>query len=122
MARASFTSTSRNCWRRRIMSSRVAFRTARRFWDRSRSFWEQASKDAPFAMKQVTPLANHLAPDSVNRLERAAEVRHDDAKVLMKAHRLLGTVYLLGHSAEMCVVAAYFRASGFTAVRLIDRD
>ena len=73
-------------------------------------------------MNQVTPLADHLAPDTISQLERAAEVRFDDGLVLMRQERLLGAVYLFGYSAEMCLAAAYFRAAGFQAKSVIDRD
>ena len=73
-------------------------------------------------MKETTPLAKHFAPDTPNRLERAAELRHNDALVLMKKGNRLGALYLLGHSAEMCLTAAYFRAVGFSAMTVIDRD
>jgi hypothetical protein len=73
-------------------------------------------------MSSAIPLADHLAPDTVNRLERAAEVRHDDALILLKAHKRLCAVYLFGYCVEMCLAAAYFRAAGFSAVMVIDRE
>jgi hypothetical protein len=73
-------------------------------------------------MKQVTPFADHLAPDTISQLERAAELRYDDGLVLMGENRGLCAAYLFGHSAEMCLAAAYFRAVGFPAKRVIDRD
>jgi hypothetical protein len=73
-------------------------------------------------MKSVIALADHLAPDTVNRLERTAEIRYDDAHILLRAHRRSGAVYLLGYCVEMCLAAAYFRAAGFSASDVIDRD
>jgi hypothetical protein len=73
-------------------------------------------------MKEILPLAQSLAPDTIKRLERAAELRHDDALVLMKNVNLLGALYLFGHSAEMCLTAAYFRSAGCTGMTVIDRD
>ena len=73
-------------------------------------------------MKQITPLVDHLAPDTISQLERAAELRHDDGLVLLERNRGLCSVYLFGFSAEMCLAAAYFRAAGFPNRRVIDRD
>ncbi len=73
-------------------------------------------------MKQTASLADHLAPDTVVQLERAAEIRHDDGVLLVKKERRLGAVYLLGYSVEMCLAAAYFRAAGFSRKMVIDRD
>jgi hypothetical protein len=73
-------------------------------------------------MKSAVSLADHLAPDTVNRLERAAEIRHDDALILMRARGHICALYLFGHSAEMCLAAAYFRATGFSPMMVIDRD
>jgi hypothetical protein len=73
-------------------------------------------------MKHVMSLADHLAPDTISQLERAAELRHDDGLVLLDQSRGLGAVYLFGHSAEMCLAAAYFRAAGFPSKRVINRD
>lgn len=73
-------------------------------------------------MKQITPLAEHLTPDTISQLERAAELRHDDGLSLLHVKRNLAAVYLFGYSAEMCLAAAYFRAVGFAAKRVIERD
>lgn len=73
-------------------------------------------------MNQVTPLADHLAPDTINQLERAAAHRHDDGLALLRVKHNLAGVYLFGYSAEMCLAAAYFRAVGFAAKRVIERD
>ena len=73
-------------------------------------------------MKQASPLADRLAPDTVSQLERAAALRHDDGLALLHAKHGLAAVYLFGYSAEMCLAAAYFRAAGFAAKRAIDRD
>jgi hypothetical protein len=64
-------------------------------------------------MKNVTPLADHLAPDTISQLERAAELRYDDGVLLLDEKRELCAAYPFGYSAEMCLAAAYFRAIGF---------
>lgn len=74
------------------------------------------------AKKSVPPLVGHLAPDTVPRLERAAGGRYDDGVVCVREKRPLCAVYLFGHSVEMCLTAAYFRAAGFGANTPIDRD
>lgn len=61
----------------------------------------------------VVALAEHLAPDSVRRLERAAKMRVDEAAHLCASKWKLTAVYLLGYSVEMCLAAAYFRSVGF---------
>jgi hypothetical protein len=64
-------------------------------------------------MSRTVALANHLAPDSINRLERAAEQRYNDAESLVSKKRSLAALYLLGYTAEMCLSAAYYRSAGF---------
>ena len=73
-------------------------------------------------MKSVISLADHLAPDTISQLERAAVLRHDDGLELLHVRHTLAAVYLFGYSAEMCLAAAYFRAVGFTVKRVIERD
>jgi hypothetical protein len=65
------------------------------------------------AQKHIPPLAGNLAPDTVNRLERASEMRLEDAQKLLRAKRHLSALYFAGFSVEMCLGAAYFRAAGF---------
>jgi hypothetical protein len=64
-------------------------------------------------MVDIRGLAAHLAPDTVRRLERAAEERFDEGDSLKRQNHLLGALYLYGYSVEMCLAAAYFRSAGF---------
>ena len=73
-------------------------------------------------MGRVILLVERLAQDTINRLERAAGMRYDDAVELCSKRRYLGAVYLFGHSVEMCLAAAFFRAAGFSPNAPIDRD
>ncbi|MBI2804949.1 MAG: hypothetical protein HYX68_08210 [Planctomycetes bacterium] len=73
-------------------------------------------------MGRVSPLVDRLAPDTINRLERAAEMRHHDALHLLPSGRGLSAVYLFGYSVEMCLAAAYYRGVGFSPNMPIDRD
>jgi hypothetical protein len=73
-------------------------------------------------MKQVPPLAEKLAPDTINRLVRAAELRLADAQQMLAAKRHLGALYLAGFSVEMCLAAACYRESGFAPNAPIDRE
>ena len=73
-------------------------------------------------MSRVIALADHLAPDSISRLERAAEKRYDDAERLLAQQRSLAAVYFFGYSVEMCLTAAYYRSAGFPPNMPIDRD
>ncbi|HZW35187.1 MAG TPA: hypothetical protein VFF52_30980 [Isosphaeraceae bacterium] len=73
-------------------------------------------------MSQAKSLADHLSPDSVNRLQRAAEQRVEDANWLMAQNRFLAALYFFGYSVEMVLSAAYFRSAGFSPNMPIDRD
>ncbi|HEV2970847.1 MAG TPA: hypothetical protein VGY55_12825 [Pirellulales bacterium] len=73
-------------------------------------------------MSRVIPLADHLAPDTIMKLECAAKMRFDDAQKLNSQGHLLAAVYLFGYSVEMYLTAAYFRSSGFSSNSPIDRD
>jgi hypothetical protein len=73
-------------------------------------------------MAQVVVLVDRLAPDTINRLERAAGLRFDDAVELFLRKRYLGSVYLFGHCVEMCIAAAFFRSAGFAPNAPIDRE
>jgi hypothetical protein len=73
-------------------------------------------------MSRIIPLAIHLAPDTIMRLERAAKTRFDDAQKLSSQGRLLAALYLFGYCVEMCLMAAYFRSIGFPSNLPIDRD
>ena len=74
-------------------------------------------------MSRVAPFANHLAPDSVCRLERAAERRYEDAvRLLAEPRHHLAALYLFGYCAEMCLSAPFFRGAGFHVNAPIGRD
>lgn len=73
-------------------------------------------------MSRIPPLADRLAPDTVNSLKRAAELRVEDANRLIDQGRLLASLYLFGYSVEMVLCAAYFRNAGFAPNLCIDRD
>jgi len=73
-------------------------------------------------MSRVNPLADHLAPDSIKRLQRAAEQRIEDAHRLMEEKRFLAALYFFGYSVEMVLSAAYYRSAGFSPNMPIDRD
>src|ERR1022692_649862 len=121
MARANSSSTSRSFWRKRTTWWRAASRTARRSWAASRNFWARGNR-ASKCMKRPVSFVDRLAPDTINQLERAARMRHDDAVQLLTAERGLGALYLFGYSVEMCLTAAYFRAFGLSPNAVIDRD
>jgi hypothetical protein len=72
-------------------------------------------------VRDILPLAERLAPDTVTRLERAALQRFTTAEVL-RAKRPLAALYLYGYAAEICLAAAYFRCAGFPSHAPIDRD
>ena len=67
-------------------------------------------------------LAVHLAPNTVRKLEIAAERRYEEGECLKKQNRLLAALYLYGYSVEMCLAAAYFRSAGFNLNQTIDDD
>jgi hypothetical protein len=71
-------------------------------------------------MADIPALARHLAPDTVQRLERAAENRYREAECLKKQNRLLAALYLYGYSVEMCLAAACFRSAGFNLNQTIE--
>jgi hypothetical protein len=73
-------------------------------------------------VSRIVSLADHLAPDSINLLERAAKQRMTDAACLSADGRRLTAVYFLGHAVEMCLCAAFFRSVGFAPNTPIDRD
>jgi hypothetical protein len=73
-------------------------------------------------MSRVNSLANHLAPDTINNLERAAGQRIEDANRLMEQKRFLAALYFFGYSVEMVLSAAYYRSAGFSPNMPIDRD
>ncbi len=71
----------------------------------------------------VTPaLTDHIAPNSVQQLERAAGNRFEEGECLKKQNRLLAALYLYGYSVEMCLAAAYFRSNGFSPNRIITEN
>ncbi len=59
-------------------------------------------------MGQVNPLADRLAPDTINHLKRAAEQRIEDAGRLMEQKRYLAALHFFGYSVEMSSCAAYY--------------
>lgn len=67
-------------------------------------------------------MADHLAPDCIVRLERAAKNRFEEAKWLQANGKRLAAIYLFGFSVEMHLAAAYFRSAGFAPQAAIDRD
>src|SRR5262249_28977016 len=73
-------------------------------------------------VSRIVPLADHLAPDSISLLERAAKQRVDDAACLSADGRRLIAIYFLGYAVEMCLCAALFRSVGFASGTPIDRE
>jgi hypothetical protein len=73
-------------------------------------------------VSRIVPLADHLAPDSINLLERAAKQRVADAACLSADGRRLVAIYFLGYAVEMCLTAASFRSVGFAPNTPIDRE
>jgi hypothetical protein len=72
-------------------------------------------------MTDVAPFGERLPPDTIARLQRAAEQRFATAEIL-RGRRRLTALYLYGYSAEICLSAAYFRSTGFPLNAPIDRD
>jgi hypothetical protein len=73
-------------------------------------------------MKDSLTFAERLAPDTVNRLERAARHRYESANVLWKEKRRLAALYMFGYTAEICLATAYYRCAGFAPNAEIDRE
>jgi hypothetical protein len=73
-------------------------------------------------MSQVSSLADHLGPDTINNLERAAEQRIEDANRLLERKRFLAALYFFGYSVEMSLSAACYRTSGLSPNQPISRD
>jgi hypothetical protein len=74
-------------------------------------------------MPSILALVEHLAPDSIWQLERAAQRRFAEAEELrVKKEFWLGALYLYGYTAEMILSSAYFRSAGFPAKLRIDGD
>jgi hypothetical protein len=73
-------------------------------------------------VSRIKPLADRLAPDTVNSLKRAAEQRVEDANRLLAHGRPLAALYFFGYSVEMVLCAAYYRNAGFSPNVPIDRD
>lgn len=71
-------------------------------------------------MAGIPSLAAHLAPDTIQRLEQAAERRYVEGECLRQQNRLLAAVYFYGYSVEMCLAAAYFRSARFGTTHPID--
>jgi hypothetical protein len=72
-------------------------------------------------MRDNPTLAERLAPDTIARLERAAQQRFATAELLRRERRL-AALYFYGYSAEICLSTAYFRHLGFGRNMPIDRD
>jgi hypothetical protein len=72
-------------------------------------------------MREIAPLVERLARDTVVRLGRAAKERFVTAEIL-RPQRQLAALYLYGYSTEMCLTSAYFRSAGFSPNAPIDRD
>ncbi len=73
-------------------------------------------------MKDIVTLGERLSPDTIARLERAAEHRFETAEILRINRRRLAALYMYGYSAEICLSAAYYRSAGFPRHATIDRD
>lgn len=73
-------------------------------------------------MRDPIPLGERLSPDTIARLERAAEQRFATAEILRSRERRLAALYLYGYCAEICLSAAYYRSAGFPRNAPIDRD
>ncbi len=73
-------------------------------------------------MRDRAVIAENLTPDSVSRLERAAQNRFETAEILRSQRRRLESLYFYGYSVEMCLSSAYFRCVGFRSHDIIDRD
>ena len=73
-------------------------------------------------MRESSSFAERRAPDTVDRLERAAKARFRSGEILQEEGRRLEAVYFYGFTAEMCLASAYFRNVGFGGLDPIDRD
>lgn len=73
-------------------------------------------------MPPVNSLAEHLAPDTVNQLKRAAANRLEDVEHLMEWKRYLPAIYFFGYGVEMILSAACFRIAGFSPNEPVHRD
>jgi hypothetical protein len=73
-------------------------------------------------MKDPVPLAERLSPDTIAKLERAAQHRFATAEILRNQERRLAALYMYGYCAEICLSAAYYRSSGLSRHTPIDRD
>jgi len=65
-------------------------------------------------MRDPPTFAERLAPDTINRLERAAQHRYESANILWKEKRRLAALYMFGYTAEICLTTAYLRCTGFS--------
>ncbi len=61
-----------------------------------------------------------LSPDTIVKLERAAQHRFRTAEILAGQGRPLAALYMYGYSAEICLSAAYYRSAGFSPNATID--
>jgi hypothetical protein len=72
-------------------------------------------------MRTAHGLIEHLAPDCILRLRRAARLRFEEAGSLQGEHPL-AAVYWYGFCVEMYLAAAYFRNVGFAPNQAIDGE
>jgi hypothetical protein len=73
-------------------------------------------------MGTARPFVERLAPDTIQRLRRAAVLRFETADCLRRERRRLEALYFYGYSAEISLGAASFHASGYGVNLPIDRD
>src|SRR5579885_3763760 len=73
-------------------------------------------------MKDIPTFGERLAPDTINKLERAAQNRYQSANILWDEGRRLAALYMYGYAAEICLASAYFKSAGFAPNAEIDRD
>jgi hypothetical protein len=73
-------------------------------------------------MKDSVPLGERLSPDTIAKLERAAQHRFASAEILRSRERRLAALYLYGYSAEICLSVAYYRSAGFSRHAPINRE
>ena len=73
-------------------------------------------------MRDAVTFGERLAPDTINRLRRAAQHRFESANILWNEKRRLAALYMFGYTAEICLATAYYRSAGFPPNAEIDRD
>ncbi len=63
-----------------------------------------------------------IGPDTVSRLERAAEKRFAEADWLAEGKHHLAAIYLYGYVAEIVLGSTYFKMKGYNATDPIPRE